>query len=155
MKSLLLLLLLLLIPGLSRAGSIPDAALSCRVLLDGQEVTAVYETAVCHQRFWTAEPVLSTTPVAIAGLAGSCRVEVEFFGRDVRSALVRPLSAGIRPEIEDGKVDFTVPGAGNYTVEFNGQAEGALHLFLHESGEEPPDPESGRVDRTGSPHGNV
>ena len=66
MKGLLLLILLLFLPNSGIAESIPDAIPSCRVFLDGEELSSVYETAVCHQRFWTEEPVLSTTPVAVA-----------------------------------------------------------------------------------------
>ena len=138
-------LVMLLLPGACPAESIRDVAPSCRVLLDGKEIPAVYETAVCHQRYWTAEPVLSSTPVAIAEQAGPCRVEVEFTGIQIDSAVVRPLAYGIRPEIENGKVVFTLPSAGNYTVEYNGQVQGALHLFTYEPDEEKPDPDDPKV----------
>ena len=145
----LLLILLLFSPETGRAGSIPDASPSCRVFLDGTELTTVYETAVCSQRYWTAEPVLSTTPVAVAVRDGPCRAEIVFADRKIETALVRPLAAGIRPEIVDGKVVLDLPGAGNYTVEFNGGTENALHLFISGTDPEKPDPDDPKVRRFG------
>ena len=145
----LLPLLLLLVSVRAGAESTEDRPLSCRVLLDGEEVRTVYETAVCHQRFWTADPPLSTTPVATACRSGPCRAEIEFFGKKAESAVVRPLEAGIRPEITDGKVAFDLPGPGNYTVEYNGQAEGALHLFVSEPDPDEPGPDAPKTRRFG------
>lgn len=141
----ILLLALLFLPAACPAESIPEAVPSCRVFLDGKELSTVYETAVCHQRFWTAEPALSSTPVAVAVHDGPCRVDVVFPGREIRSAVVRPLAAGIMPDTEGEKVSFSLPGPGNYTVEFNGQEEGALHLFISAPDPEKPDPDDPKV----------
>ena len=102
MKQFILILLLLVSlfrPGMSTADGLTDRAPSCRVFLDGEELTAVYETAVSHQRFWTENPVLSGTPVAVAVHDGPCRVEILLSGREAETALLRPLAAGIVPEI--------------------------------------------------------
>lgn len=48
---------------------------------------------------------------------------------DVGSVVVRPLRHGIRAEVEGGLARFTLPGAGQYTVEADGPAH-ALHLFV-------------------------
>ena len=143
MKAIVLFLVLLLLP-LTHAGaeSIPDAARSCRVWLNGTELETVYETAVCHQRYWTAEPALSTTPVAIGNDLAPYRVEIQCLNRQAESALVRPLALGVQPEIVDGKVCFTLPEPANVTVEFDGQAEGALHLFIDEPDIEKPGPDA-------------
>ena len=144
MKALILILLLpalLILPGLSAADGLTDTPPSCRIFLDGEELTAVYETAVSHQRFWTENPVLSRTPVAVAVHDGPCRVEILLPGREAETALVRPLDAEITPVISDGKAAFDLPGPGNYTVEFNGRPEGALHLFI--SGTDPGKPDPG------------
>ncbi|MBR4538928.1 MAG: hypothetical protein IKO52_08800 [Clostridia bacterium] len=143
MKAIVLFLVLLLLP-LTHAGaeSIPDAARSCRVWLNGTELETVYETAVCHQRYWTAEPALSTTPVAIGNDLAPYRVEIQCLNRQAESALVRPLALGVQPEIVDGKVCFTLPEPANVTVEFDGQDEGALHLFIDEPDIEKPGPDA-------------
>lgn len=142
----LLLLLCLLLPWHMAAGeSVVDAAPTCRVWLDGQEVTTVYETAVCHQRYWTAEPTLSTTPVALACHDGACEVEIAFLNTQVESAVVRPLSLGIEPELRDGRVCFTLPGPAQVTVEVNGQTQGALHLFVDAPDEEKPNENTPKV----------
>ena len=148
MKVLVLILLAMtsmLLPGSGSAGSIPDAKPSCRVFLDGRELETVYETAVCHQRFWTAEPALSTTPVVVAVHDGPCRVEIACPGQEIENAVVRPLEAQIHPETADGKAAFELPGPGNYTVEFNGRTEGALHLFITGTETDKPDPEDPKV----------
>ena len=148
MKALIMVLMVLaplLLPNSGMAGSIPDAEPSCRVFLDGAELDTVYETAVCHQRFWTAEPALSTTPVAVAVHDGPCRIEVACSGREIETAVVRPLAAVIGPEITAGKAAFDLPGPGNYTVEFNGRAEGALHLFITGTDPDKPDPADPKV----------
>ena len=141
----LLLLVPLFLPGGSVADSLPDTPPSCRVFLDGEEVSAVYETAICHQRFWTENPALSRTPVAVAVHDGPCRAEIILPDREAETALVRPLAAEIIPEITDGKIVFDLPGPGNYTVEFNGRPEGALHLFISGTDPEKPDPEDPKV----------
>lgn len=48
---------------------------------------------------------------------------------DARWVDVRPLSAGIRPTIENGVVRFTVAKPVPLTVEFNGEWKKVLHLF--------------------------
>lgn len=142
---LLTLLCLLVLPLCATGESIVDAVPSCRVWLNGQEVTTVYETAVSHQRYWTAEPALSTTPVAIVTCEGTCQVEIEFLNVQVESAVVRPLSLGIVPEIRDGRVCFTLNEPANLTIEYNGQVEGALHLFVDEPDTDKPDPSAAKV----------
>ncbi len=144
-------LLLVLVFGLlcgpagGAAERVTGAVPACRVWLDGEEVKTVYETAVCHERFWTAEPKLSTTPVAIANHESPVRVEVEFIGREAVSAAVRPLSLGIEPAVEAGRVYFMMTEPANVTVEINGEVQGALHLFVHGEDTGKPDPESSKV----------
>ncbi len=144
MKTLMLALLAacLLLPAPGRA---EEGAASCRVFVNGEELAHVYETAVCHQRYWTAEPALSSTPVAVTVQSGPCRVEILRAGRPPESALVRPLAADVRPEIGGGRVAFDLPGPGNYTVEFDGRPEGALHLFISEPDPDRPDPDDPKV----------
>ncbi len=48
---------------------------------------------------------------------------------DTRWADVRPLSAGIKPKIENGVVRFTVAKPVPLTIEFNGEWKKVLHLF--------------------------
>lgn len=149
----LALMLALCIPAL--AVPIENAESSCRVWIDGAEAL-VYETAVCNQRYWTANPELSSAPVAIAQAQGSCRVEAEFLNAQVHSAVVRPLSLGVVPEIADGKVCFTLPAPAKCTVEINGDTAGALHLFVDAPDADKPDPDAANVQYFGpGVHTNV
>lgn len=140
MKRLLMITLLLML------GALPahaETSPSARVWLDGEAVLTVYETAVSHQRYWTENPELSSTPVAIATHTFPCEVEIQF-DREVQSAIVRPLALGITPETADGKVRFPLDVPGNLTVEINDSVDGALHLFVDEP-DEKPDPEAKNV----------
>ncbi len=146
MKAIALFLVLLMLPLTPAAAeSISDASPSCRVWLNGTELETVYETAVCHQRYWTAEHALSTTPVAIGCAEGPYSIEIQCVNRRAESAAVRPLALGVQPEIVDGKVCFTLPDPASVTVEFDGQAEGALHLFISEPDTEKPGPDAPKV----------
>lgn len=127
------------------AQEITETAPSCRVWVNGREVETVYETAVCMQRFWEENPPLSSTPVAIAVQEGPYQVEIEFLNAAAESAVVRPLALGIQPEIREGKVCFSLDGPANLSVEYNGQTEGALHLFLDEPDADKPDASAGKV----------
>lgn len=130
----LLSILFLALPAL--AESIVDAPPSCRVWVNGEEVT-VYETAVNHQRVWTSRPQLSTSPVAVAPAEGSVEMTVEFLNSSVTSAAVHPLSLGVDTTVTDGRITFTLPAPTQCVVEVNNQAKGALHLFLHAPEKEP------------------
>ena len=121
-----------------------EGAPSCRVWVNGQQVQTVYQTAVCTQRYWEENPPLSSTPVAIAVADGPWQVEIEFLDAEVQSTVVRPLALGIEAKIKDGRVCFTLEQPANLTVEYNGQIEGALHLFL-DTPDEKPDPEGPKV----------
>ena len=79
-----------------------------------------------------------TTPVAIGCANGPYLVEIQCLNRRAESAVVRPLALGVQPEIVDGKVCFTLSEPANVTVEFDGRAEGALHLFIDEPDTEKP-----------------
>ena len=133
----LMLALFLLIACAATAESIVNAEATARVLVNGEELR-VYETAVSHQRFWTETPELSTTPVAIAVCEGPYEVEVAFLSAQVDSAVVRPLSLGVTPSVEGGRVRFALDEPANVTVEYNGQVEGALHLFIDTPDEDKP-----------------
>ena len=143
--TLCVILLLILCASCAMAGELTERPPSCRVWINGEEAETVYETAVCTQRFWMENPPLSYVPVAVAVREGPYRVEVEFPNAEVRSALVRPLSLGVEPEVRDGKVCFSLDGPANLTVEYNGGIEGALHLFLDAPDGDRPDPGAPKV----------
>ncbi|MBQ6527354.1 MAG: hypothetical protein IJI38_02405, partial [Clostridia bacterium] len=118
---------------------------TCHVFVNDQEIESVYDTAVCHQRYWTAEPVLSSTPVAVTDCIFPCNVTVVFEHEVIQSAVVRPLSQKIVPEILEGEVSFTVNQPSQLTLEYNGGTEGALHLFLDTSDSDKPEADAPKV----------
>jgi hypothetical protein len=111
--------------------SVPDAmphSAACRVWVDGEEL-AVIDTAVNLLRTWTSRPTTTTAPVTRFGITSQAELRVRFMGQTINSAVVRPLSLGIAPQIDGDTVSFTLDGPVLCTVEINGQQEGALHLF--------------------------
>lgn len=129
-RILLLMCLLLGVTGVAVAESIVDAAPTCEVKVNGAPA-CVIETAVNHRREWTSRPLLSTTPVAIVQAEGTVEVEIRYLNAAPKTAVVRPLALEIEPTVEKGIVRFRAQAPAKLTVEFDGQVEGALHLFLN------------------------
>ena len=98
------------------------------IRVNGQALS-VYETAVNNNRAYSTYPQLSSTPVASFDFSGQAQVEIRVPG--AKSAVVRPLSLGIRPTIRDGVVRFTLRQAALLTIELNGSTERAIHLFAN------------------------
>lgn len=63
-------------------------------------------------------------------LVGSATVEIEC-SQDVKWVDVRPLKSGIRPKIAGGKISFTIPAPGNYSIEINGTLNNPLFIFAN------------------------
>ena len=126
------------------AGALAEGSETCKVWINGEEV-ALMDTAVTNYHVWSSRPMTSVTPVGVVVLEGGAEVSVQFMEVDVESAVVRPLSLGIVPEIEGDTVRFTLDGPADVTVEYNGQVEGDLHLFLSEPDVDKPDPEDPNV----------
>ena len=61
---------------------------------------------------------------------GAANIEITCT-HDVKWVDVRPLRAGIRPKIQDGKIVFTIPAPGNYSIEINGKSDHPLFIFAN------------------------
>lgn len=106
-----------------------------RVWVNGQPVF-VYETAVNHNRSFSQHPELSTTPVAYFDFDG--RIEVCIEAPNAQSSLIRPLSLGIRPRVENNQVRFALDQPALLSIEINGSTQRALHLFANAIEQNPP-----------------
>lgn len=93
----------------------------------------VYDAVVNNTHSWSKTPALSSTPMAYFDFEGEVEVDILMTGLDdpIESAVVSPLSAGIQAEVEDGHVRFTLSRPGQYTVQFNGTPNKAMHLFAN------------------------
>jgi len=60
----------------------------------------------------------------------AAEIEIECT-HDVKWVDVRPLKTGIQPKIVDGKIVFTVPAPGNYSIEINGKLDHPLFIFAN------------------------
>lgn len=119
---------------------VPDG----EILTDDFEMTADGRAVPLHYARVSAYPInrrwpghqrpLAQTEIASFasfGVSGPCRVCLKP-KRTFHAVIVRPLSRGIVPETGDGGViSFTLPGAGQYTVELDGM-HCALHIFADE-----------------------
>ena len=61
------------------------------------------------------------------GVRGAVNVELKP-NKTFKDVVIRPLSKKVVPQIADGKISFTLPEAGQYTVELDGRHH-ALHIF--------------------------
>lgn len=104
------------------------AAADRQVTADGQAVF-VYETVVNFNRAYSLTPTLEKTPVAYFDFSGSAEVKVIAPGVTIASAVLRPASYGVQPAINGNSVTFTLTKPGKLTLELNGDAHRALHLF--------------------------
>ena len=112
------------------------------VTVNGQECY-VYDTNVNHTRQWVSNylPPQSRTPVAYFDFEGTVEVTVTAPDRLCETVSVSPLSAGIEPVVdtEAHTVAFRIDKPGNYTVQFDGSPERAVHLFANPIETEVPD----------------
>lgn len=71
----------------------------------------------------------SDASMAYFDFSGTVEVSVQKNNGDVRSALIRPLSKGIVPELKGNTIRFTLDKPQNLSIEFNGDRLTNLHLF--------------------------
>ena len=80
-------------------------------------------------------PVLiidTPVPAAFAAFEADGPVDIEIECTiDVKWVDVRPLKAGVKPKIVEGKIVFTIPAPGNYSVEINGNLDYPLFIFAN------------------------
>lgn len=100
----------------------------CEVTMDGQPVMT-QDTRVNLRRIWTSRPMTTMAPVCCVAMQEKAEFCVRFIGKEIVSAVVRPLALGITPVISGDTVTFTVQAPAYMTVEINGGQENALHLF--------------------------
>ena len=71
-------------------------------------------------------------PTALASFETDGPTDIEIgCDIDIRWVEVRPLKAGVKPKLVAGKIVFTIPGPGNYSVEINGKLDYPLLLFAN------------------------
>jgi hypothetical protein len=71
-------------------------------------------------------------PAAFAAFETDQAVPIEIAcTQDVKWVDIRPVRLGIKPVIKDNKILFTIPAAGNYTVEINGKTDYPLFIFAN------------------------
>ena len=104
------------------------------VTLDGRkaEVRACRESRIPFNRYWPGRqrPLDQTERASYlafeAGGAVACRVVPKI---PFKKAVVRPLSAEVKPVVADGAISFTLPKPGYYVLETDGPHK-ALHVFM-------------------------
>ncbi|WP_324668067.1 discoidin domain-containing protein [Geochorda subterranea] len=111
-----------------------------KVFVEGHELF-VYETLVNNGRLFSFTTPTTTTPVALFDFEGSVNVTVRV-DEAVTDAVVRPLAYGITPEIDGNTITFRLDYPGQYTVEYNGRTDRALHLFANPLEQDAPDPDN-------------
>ncbi len=104
------------------------------VTLDGKavEVRACRESRIPFNRVWPGRqrPLDQTERASYLALEADGSVECTVRPKHAFTrAVVRPLSAGVRPSVADGTISFTLPRPGFYVLETDGPHK-ALHIFM-------------------------
>ena len=96
------------------------------------EVRACRESRVPFNRYWPGRqrPLDQTERASYLAFEAegtvACRVVPKI---SVKKAVIRPLSAGVKPFVSDGAISFTLPKPGYYVLETDGPHK-ALHIFM-------------------------
>ncbi len=105
------------------------------VYADGQNIK-------CHEARVSAHPINQVWPGYQRPLDQTELTSFVTFGADsevkmsvkseypTENVVVRPLSKNIKTNVIDGKVEFTLPGAGQYVLEY-GSRHKVLHIFVN------------------------
>ena len=119
---------------------------TARITANGNELF-VYDVMVNHEHIWNANTQPSDTPMTYFDFSGTVELDIEMpgLGKPVEKAAVLPLSAGIVPTVEDGRVRFTVTEPGQYTVIYNDSVNKATHIFANPLETDAPDPDDPTV----------
>jgi polygalacturonase len=91
----------------------------------------VYDTPVNLNRAFEQNPKLSSTPMAYFDFSGKVDVKIKAPGKKLKSAVVRPLSLGIKPTISGDTIEFILDKPGNFTIELNNEIDRAVHIFAN------------------------
>ncbi len=90
------------------------------------------------------DPRFTTVTFGYFDFQGEVTVKVAST-RDVKSAVVRPLSYGVEPSISGNVITFTLDRPRHVTLEINGRALRCLHLFTNPLETDPPKPDDPKV----------
>ena len=109
--------------------------------VDGHELF-VYDTAVNNTHTWDSRysPTLSTAQVASFDFAdGAVTLTIALPGEtDLGGVTVRPLAAGIEPEVNGNTIRFSISEPDAYTVEYQDSPSKAIHIFANAIDEDAP-----------------
>ncbi len=105
---------------------------TARITVNGNPLF-VYDVMVNHEHIWNANTIPTDTPMTYFDFEGTVDIEIQApgLGRDIESAAVLPLSAGITPVVADNRVTFRISEPGQYTVVYNNNVNKATHIFAN------------------------
>ena len=105
-----------------------------RMEVDGHPLF-VYDTAVNNTHTWKNDykPSLSLAPVVSFDFEGGpVTMKITVTGEeDLGDVVVRPLARGVTPQVEGNVITFQLDQPDVYTVEYNGSAMNAMHIFAN------------------------
>lgn len=122
-------------------------ALDVEMKVNGNELY-VYNTAVNNSHSWVegGDPPIAYTPMTYFDFEGAVLVELTLTDVEALSdVIVRPLATGIEPYVSGNKISFYLTEPGQYTVEYNGSIERAVHIFANPLETYVPDPSDPNV----------
>lgn len=97
----------------------------------------VYDTAVNNTHSWKSnfKPSLSAAPITSFDFEGApvtMKITVNDPGEEgLGDVVVRPLAKKVKPQVEGNVITFQISEPDIYTVEYNGSAMNAMHIFAN------------------------
>ena len=109
-----------------------------RIITVNGKALFVYDTPVNLKRTFEKDPKLTSTPMAYFDFSGKVDIKIKAPGKKIKSAIIRPLSLGIKPTISGDTIEFVIDKPGSFTIELNNEIDRAVHLFANSIETNPP-----------------
>lgn len=116
--------------------SLMQSSSRLKAFADDEELF-VYDTRVNHNRIFSFSYSKDKGQVVSFDFEGKVHMRVEINGASaLTDVVVRPLSYGVKPEVNGNTVEFDLEYSANYTLEYNDgtvkdAADNALHIFAN------------------------
>ncbi len=123
-----------------------ESSSDAKVSVNGYELF-VYDVMVNHEHIWNANTQPVRTPMTYFDFDGRADISIKMPALEagIESAEVLPTAKGIKAEVANGEVRFSITEAGQYTVVFNGSVSKALHIFASAPETDVPDADDPNV----------
>lgn len=108
----------------------------------------VYDCPVNNTHTWIGEKEITPdyVPMSYFDFEGKVTVKVKIDKeKSLKDVVIRPLSAGIKPEVEGNGISFEISSPGQYCIEYNNDVKNTVFLFANPLETDKPDKDDKNV----------